>query len=230
MSAFFITGIDTEVGKTFATCALLKAAQKNGFRALGLKPVAAGADITEAGLRNEDATALISASNVVLPYETVNPVCSPDPISPHLSLRNQGLQLDVRRLVDLCGPGLSVQADLTLVEGAGGWRVPLNDHETLADFAKQLGLPVIMVVSMRLGCLNHAMLTAEAIERDGLNLCAWIANSLDPHMLAHEDNIRSLQARLSAPMLGHIPFCSTKNNIDASEFVDISKLMGASES
>jgi len=230
VSAFFVTGIDTEIGKTFATCALLKAAQKLGLKALGLKPVAAGADMTKDGLRNEDATALISASNVSLPYEVVNPACTPDPISPHLSLRNHSLDLDIGKLVDLCESGLSAQADLTLVEGAGGWRVPLNESETLADFARQLGLPVIMVVGMRLGCLNHAMLTAEAIERDGLQLCGWVANSVDPDMLAHEENIRSLQARLNAPMLGYIPFCSTKNNIDASEFVDISKLMDSKKS
>lgn len=230
MSAFFVTGIDTEIGKTFTTVALLSAAREQGKKVLGLKPVAAGAEQTVDGLRNEDALSLIDASNVSLPYEQVNPVCLPQPISPHLSARYSGQSIGVASLLQSCRAGLNTNSDLTLVEGAGGWRVPLNDEETLADFAKVLSLPVILVVGLRLGCLNHACLTAEAILADGLSLAGWVANTIDADMSAHDDNIEYLKQKIEAPMLGHIPFCHGEQRNNTSQFVDINKLMASSES
>jgi dethiobiotin synthetase len=230
VSTFFVTGIDTEIGKTFATAAMLEAAAQHGMRTLGLKPVAAGAENIDGQWQNDDAIELMRASSVKLPYSTVNPVCLPEPVSPHISARLSGRRVDVHSLIEACKPGMETETDLTLIEGAGGWRVPLNDNETLADFAKALQLPVILVVGLRLGCLNHACLSAEAIAHDGLNLAGWIANSIDPEMRAHDDNIQSLISRIDAPLLGHIPFIYDTAKKTASEFVDINKLFAQSES
>ncbi|MFA5630456.1 MAG: dethiobiotin synthase [Porticoccaceae bacterium] len=203
---YFIAGTDTEVGKTFAAAALLARAGQLGLRTAAWKPVAAGAAVTAQGLRNEDALTLLQACNQPLPYEMVNPVCLAPAIAPHIAAAEQGMDLDVAALLPHFQRVLDGGADFVLVEGAGGWRVPLNDRETLADLALALQLPVVLVVAMRLGCINHALLSAEAIARDGLPLAGWIANQATPDSMArHGENLDTLRRLLPAPLLGELP-------------------------
>lgn len=199
--AYFVTGTDTEVGKTFVTCALLHAAAGKGLRALGMKPVAAGVD---AAGRNEDVEMLIAASSIAAERQLVNPYCFDLPIAPHLAATIEKRRIDPARIV-AAARDLATGADLLLVEGVGGFRVPLDDETDTADLAVRLGLPVIMVVGMRLGCLNHALLTAEAIHARGLKLAGWVANCIDPDMMWPDENVAALKARLTAPLLGVLP-------------------------
>lgn len=203
---FFITATDTDAGKTFVACALLKAAKAAGLTTVAIKPIAAGAASTAQGLRNTDALMLQEASTIQLPYEQVNPICFAQAIAPHLAAKMNDKRVKVERLAGFCQGVLLKRADITIIEGAGGWRVPLNEREFLSDLVKQLNVPVIMVVAMRLGCLNHAMLTAEAVVRDGLQLAGWVANRIDPHMQCYEENRDTLRSLLPAPLLAEIPF------------------------
>lgn len=201
--AFFVTGTDTGVGKTHVTALLLRALAAEGKPVVGLKPVAAGCEATADGLRNDDALALMAASTVALPYAQVNPVALVAPLAPHIAAARESRRVRVNQLSGLVrGAIMQARADVTLVEGAGGWRVPLSETESMADLACELAMPVILVVGLRLGCLNHALLTAEAIRRDGLRLAGWVANAVDPHMDAREENIETLRAALGAPLLG----------------------------
>lgn len=200
---YFVTGTNTNVGKTWVSVRLLETAREAGLSCYGLKPIAAGSEDTDDGLRNEDADALLEAASVKLDYEQVNPVAFREPVAPHILAQRQGLNLTAERLAGYVNGALMTQkADLVLVEGAGGWYVPINDRETLADLARRLELPVILVVGMELGCLNHALLTAEAIRHEGLELAGWIANFLHGDMNAGEENLQTLEAMLSAPCLG----------------------------
>lgn len=192
---WFVTGTDTEVGKTAISCALLQAAARRGLRTAAVKPVAAGCD--EQG-HNEDALALQAAMTEALPYAQVNPVALAPPLAPHIAAAQAGRRLQVSRLAGLCRGVSSGPVGFVLVEGAGGWRVPLNDRETLADLARELGGGVILVVGMRLGCINHALLTAEAIARDGLALAGWVANQCGERMSCHEENVATLRRWLPA--------------------------------
>lgn len=201
--AFFITGTDTGVGKTLVSATLLHLARQRGLSTAALKPVAAGCEETAAGLRNEDALRLQAEVSVPLLYEQINPVALQAAIAPHIAARQERRSVTVSRLTGFCR-GVLGQADFTLVEGAGGWRVPINATETLADLACELRLPVILVVGIRLGCINHALLSAEAINRDGLKLAGWVANQLDPAMPCQAENIATLQHRLGAPCLGQL--------------------------
>lgn len=204
---YFITGTDTDVGKTKVTVELLKCAAKAGKTTLGVKPIAAGALHLDGQWRNDDALALMAAATVSAPYESVNPLLLREPMAPHLAAELEHKRLSVQSLVGYCrGTLMSYPADITLIEGAGGWRVPLNNRETLADVVKELQLDVILVVGMRLGCLNHALLTAEAIRRDGLNLIGWIANCIEPSMVQLEGNINTLQYILRIPLMGVLPY------------------------
>lgn len=204
---FFVAGTDTGVGKTYVAALLLRAFAAQGKTTLGLKPVAAGCTPTAGGLRNDDALALMAAATVKLPYAQVNPVALVAPVAPHIAAAQENRRLRVAQLAGLVrGATLQGRADITLVEGAGGWRVPLNEGETLADLARELQLPVILVVGLRLGCINHALLTAEAIRRDGLVLAGWVANAIDPAMTARQENIATLRALLPAPCIGVLSF------------------------
>jgi len=194
--AYFLTGTDTEVGKTLIAAALLRAAAARGLRALGMKPVAAGGA--------EDVDALIAASNVAAPREHINPYLLREPLSPHIAARRDGVTIDLERIARDCA-ALRERADFLVVEGAGGFRVPLGESQDGADLAARLGLPVILVVGLRLGCLNHALLSAEAIRARGLRLAGWVANQIDPAMACVEENVATLRARLPAPLLGHVP-------------------------
>ncbi|MBF8721057.1 MULTISPECIES: dethiobiotin synthase [Pseudomonas] len=203
--AYFIAGTDTDVGKTTIAAGLLHAALSQGLSTLGAKPVASGCTMTAKGLRNADALALIDQSSVKLPYEQVNPFAFEPAIAPHVAAREAGVSLQVSTLLGAMRHVLDQGADFTLVEGAGGWRVPLSGHANLSDLAIALKLPVILVVGVRLGCINHALLSAEAIARDGLQLAGWVANIVDPRTSRLEENLASLAERLPAPCLGRVP-------------------------
>jgi dethiobiotin synthetase len=209
---FFVTGIDTDAGKTYVTVGLLEAAKRAGLKSLGLKPIAAGADRIKGSLRNDDALRIQKASSVSLPYEQVNPVVLADAIAPHIAAMKEGRLITASRLEGFIKGALLTPHELALVEGAGGWRVPLNDRELLSDVAKSLGFPVILVVNMKLGCLNHAILTAEAIARDGLTLAGWVANnSTSERMPCYEENLASLASMLPVPLLGTLSWCQEES-------------------
>ncbi len=211
---FFIAGTDTDAGKTLVACGLLRAAKRAGLRTLAVKPVAAGAEATEEGLRNDDALALMAEITEPLPYQQLNPLVFEPPIAPHIAAEQSGRRISAAQLSGFCRGVFMRSADLVLVEGAGGWRVPLNRRETLADLAIELRSPVILVVGMRLGCINHALLTAEAIRRDGLPLAGWVANQLQSDMACFEENLSTLQQMLSAPCLGVVPYLGEAPNIE----------------
>lgn len=193
---FFVTGTDTEVGKTWVSCRLLERAREAGLSCYGLKPVAAGCEETSDGWRNEDALQLMAASSVTLPYEIVNPVAFKAPVAPHIAAQQEGKDISLSRLVGYVRGALSAYpADLILIEGAGGWRVPLNSREMLSGLAKELDVPVIQVVGMKLGCINHALLTAEAIEKDGLRYAGTMANCVG-EMAVQEENLLTLRQHL----------------------------------
>ena len=208
MNAFFVTGTDTGVGKTLVSCALLHALARRHPRVVGMKPVAAGLVPTPDGWDSEDAIALRSASTVRVPPALDNPVRLPDPLSPHLAAERAGTRIDIHHLV-ACQRELAKRADAMVVEGAGGFLVPLTPEHTGADLAQALGLPVLLVVGLRLGCLNHALLSAEAIRARGLPLAGWVANRIEPGMAAADDNIAFLRQRLGAPLLADIPHSAT---------------------
>lgn len=221
---FFITGTDTEVGKTLVSCALLYAAGQKGLNTVGIKPVAAGCHHTPDGLRNKDALMLQQAMTENLAYDDINPIALKSAIAPHIAAQQEGKTLSVRTLMELCQPALYTPSDLTIIEGAGGWLVPLNDSETLAEFAVALRLPVILVVGLKLGCINHALLTAHAIRKSGLDLRAWVANGIDPNMQCASENTEALSTRLGSPCLGHLPYLQDANFNWASSFFDICSL------
>lgn len=203
--AYFVTGTDTEIGKTTIAAGLLCAARRAGLSTAAAKPVASGCVQTAEGLRNDDALALLGQCSLALGYDEVNPFAFEPAIAPHLAAREAGVELSVARLLPAVRQVLQRGADFSLVEGAGGWRVPLAGRESLSDLAVALDLPVILVVGVRLGCINHAVLSSEAIERDGLRLAGWVANVVDPHTSRLEDNLATLAERLSAPCLGRVP-------------------------
>lgn len=205
MIACFVTGTDTGVGKTLVSAALLHAMARHHRRVVGMKPVAAGVVCVGEEWHSEDVIALRAASNTEVPSEMDNPVLLPDPLSPHIAAKRAGVVIDVNHLVT-CFRELARRADAVVVEGAGGFHVPLTDDATAADLAQALNLPVVLVVGLRLGCLNHAALTAEAIRARGLVLAGWVANRIDPAMQAQDDNIAWLQRRLAAPLLADIAY------------------------
>ena len=215
MSSYFITGTDTEVGKTYAACALLHRARMLGRRAAGIKAVAAG---TDAEGQNEDVESLRAAANVALPEAVLNPYRFAPAIAPHIAAREAGVVIRFEPIAEALREA-SRRADFVLVEGAGGFRIPLGPQGDSADLAVALGCPVILVVGMRLGVINHALLTAETIAARGLVLAGWIANAIDPAMSRLEENLETLMALLSAPCLGCIPHAIPGNPEMAAEAV-----------
>lgn len=201
---YFVTGTDTEVGKTLVSCALLLHLRTRHARVVGMKPVAAGTVPTPDGDDNEDAQALRACGSIRVPRALDNPYCLPLPLSPHLAARAAGQRIELPLLVQRYHE-LAAQADAVVVEGAGGFLVPLNERDTGADLAQALALPVVLVVGLRLGCLNHALLTAEAIAARGLTLAGWVANRIDPQMQSQDDNIATLRERLGAPPWADVP-------------------------
>ncbi|AZD57467.1 dethiobiotin synthase [Pseudomonas chlororaphis subsp. aurantiaca] len=203
--AYFVTGTDTDVGKTTVAAGLLHAARLSGLSTAAGKPVASGCELTPKGLRNADALALLAECSLPLTYDEVNPLAFEPAIAPHLAAREAGVALTVQTLLAPMRQVLAKGADFTLIEGAGGWRVPLADQDNLSDLAMALDLPVILVVGVRLGCINHALLTAEAIAQDGLQLAGWVANIIEPKTSRLEENLATLAERLPAPCLGRVP-------------------------
>lgn len=204
-AAFFIAGTDTEVGKTTVAAGLLCAARRQGLSTAACKPVASGSEPTPDGLRNSDALALLGQCSLPLTYAEVNPLAFAPPIAPHLAAQEAGVELTAAALLAPVRHVLAQGADFTVVEGAGGWRVPLGNGGYLSDLPVALGLPVILVVGVRLGCINHAVLSAEAIARDGLQLVGWVANIVDPATSRLADNLATLAELMPAPCLGHVP-------------------------
>jgi len=203
--SWFVTGTDTGVGKSLVAAALLHACRARGLSAIGMKPVAAGGELIDGEWRNEDVEALIAASNVGAPRELVNPYLFRAPIAPHIAAADAKMEISSTHIAQ-CYARLAALAQAVVVEGAGGFLVPLNRTENMGHLAQALGLPVVLVVGMRLGCLNHAMLTAEAIRARGLTLAGWVANRIEPEMPRFEENLQALRAALPAPLLGTLPF------------------------
>lgn len=219
---YFIAGTDTDAGKTFIASGLLAKAKQAQLSTLGLKPVAAGCSETDQGLRNDDAMKLMTQSSVQLSYEQVNPIALKPAIAPHIAAQQTRKPLSAERIVGLLrGVLMTNKAEFTLIEGAGGYRVPLNPRETLADCVKELKTPVILVVGMKLGCLNHALLTVEAIRRDGLEIAGWVANQIDPTMSAYDENIETLHAMIPAPCLGVVPHIDNNTAEAAAEHLTL---------
>lgn len=222
---FFIAGTDTDAGKTLVTTGLLVAANRKGMRTIGLKPVAAGCEPTAEGLRNSDALLLQEAASVKLSYEQVNPIAFEPPIAPHIAAAQEGRNLSADRLAAYCRGAMMQPADLVLVEGAGGWRVPLSMRESLARLPQLLELDVILVVGMKLGCINHAILTAEAIARDGLRLAGWVANHVDPEMSCPDENLATLETLFRAPLLGRVPWMEDPSADAVADCIDLNTLL-----
>lgn len=221
---YFIVGTDTGVGKTLVACALLHAFARAGHRAVGMKPVAAGAARRADGLLvNDDVAQLLAASNVACALDLVNPYCFEPAIAPHIAAARAGVQIDLARVATAC-TALAAKADTVIVEGVGGFCVPLSRDADAADLAYRLGLPLILVVGVRLGCLNHAILTAQAIRARGLNLAGWIANHIDPAMPAAAENIAALAERLAAPLVGELAFMAAPDPRRFAAALDLSQL------
>jgi dethiobiotin synthetase len=202
---YFITGTDTGVGKSVVGAALVHGLVAQGMRVAVMKPIASGADTTPEGLRNDDALLLARHANVSAPYEVINPYAFEPAIAPHLAALEAGVVIERERLIRAYA-SLAVGADVVVVEGAGGWRVPLSDQVSFKDLCLELELRCVLVVGLRLGCLNHAVLTAEALEHDGVPLEGWIGNAIDPTFARAEANFATLETLLRAPCLGHIPY------------------------
>jgi dethiobiotin synthetase len=204
MQGIYVTGTDTGIGKTRVSTALLHALRARGLRAAGMKPVASGCEAVAAGWRNEDALALQAASDPVPAYEDLNPYALPLPLAPELAARDAGIEIDLSRIRS-AHARLQAQADVVVVEGVGGWDAPLSASLRQVDVVRMLDLPVVLVVGLRLGCLNHAILSARAIAADGVRLLGWIGNAIDPDMACREEQRPMLQARIPAPCLGWLP-------------------------
>jgi dethiobiotin synthetase len=217
---YFVTGTDTGVGKTLISCALLHAFAAQGWRVAGMKPVAAGLD--DDGL-NEDVKMLRASSTVLATLGQINPYSFAHPIAPHIAAQHAGVRINLERISESYRE-LAAQAEVVIVEGAGGFLVPLNDKQNSADLAVTLGLPVILVVGMRLGCLNHALLSMKVIADYGLTCAGWVANILDKDMLALNENIAALQLRIQAPLLGIVAYQIEPNVDAASTQIDINIL------
>ena len=223
----FVTGTDTDAGKTLIACGLLHRARQMGWRTAAGKPVSAGCEDTPEGLQNDDALALMAAMTEPLPYSQVNPVALREAMAPHIAAMREQRQLSVARLAGFCNGLLSQPLDLVLLEGAGGWRVPLNPRETMADLVRELQLPVVLVVGMKLGCLNHALLTAEAIAADGLKLAGWVANRVDAGMVCFDENLMTLKTLLPAPCLGVVPFLADAPSQQVADYLDLEPLLAS---
>ncbi|EHK0943277.1 dethiobiotin synthase [Citrobacter farmeri] len=222
---YFVTGTDTEVGKTVASCALLQAARSLGYRTAGYKPVASGSEMTPEGLRNSDALALQRNSSLALEYAAVNPYTFAEPTSPHIISADEGKPIRADVLSDGLR-ALGTQAEWLLVEGAGGWFTPLAEDFTFADWVQSERLPVILVVGVKLGCINHAMLTAQAVEQAGLLLAGWVANDVTPPGKRHHEYMTTLKRVIPAPLLGEIPWLDAgAENAVTGQYLDLSLLV-----
>lgn len=222
--SYFVTGTDTDSGKTLVSAALLHRWTAQGLATLGIKPVAAGCERIDGELKNADALALMAEASIELLYAQVNPVALEPAIAPHIAAAQAGVNLNADRLLAYCRGTLMRKYDRALIEGAGGWRVPLNDREALSSLAQGLRFPVILVVGMKLGCINHALLTAEAIRRDGLPIAGWVANRVNPEMSEFDANLEWLSKAMGAPLLGVIPHLAEPSAAVAAEYLNTALL------
>ncbi|MDD2914310.1 MAG: dethiobiotin synthase [Gallionella sp.] len=218
--SYFVTGTDTGVGKTLVSCALLHIFASQGKNVVGMKPVAAGCDNDE---RNEDVVQLRASGNVLASKGQINPYCFVQAVAPHLAAQFVGINISLPRIIKSFTE-LNAQADVVVVEGAGGFLVPLNSWQDSADMVGQLELPVILVVGMRLGCINHALLTVEVIAARGLTLAGWVANVLDASLPMLNENIATLRQRIRAPLLGVIPYQERPDAIEAATHLNLTLL------
>ncbi|ATD27653.1 TPA: dethiobiotin synthase [Vibrio cholerae] len=223
-NAIFIAGTDTDVGKTVASKAILQALATHNIATIGYKPVAAGSDKTEFGYRNSDALHLMKAATVDMPYEDVNPYALVLPTSPHIAAKHENVTIDYALLSNKLSKHKQ-NAELVVVEGAGGWRVPTSDSDCLSTWVKQERLPVILVVGIKLGCLSHAILTAEAIRADGLELVGWIANRINPGTEHYAEIIEHLEGQLGTPKLGEIPYMPKAKRQELGKFIQLDHLL-----
>jgi dethiobiotin synthetase len=212
-TAYFITGTDTDVGKTYIASALVKYFCQQGLQAVGMKPVAAGAELVDGRLINSDVTELIKAGNVDADLALINPYVFAPAIAPHIAAEQAGIRVLLDNILQ-CFDVLQTKADVVVVEGAGGFRVPINQQETMADLAVRLNLPIILVVGVRLGCINHALMTVGSIRGAGLNLVGWVANRIDSNMPAIEENIATLKAMIKAPCIADVAWGEEPQFID----------------
>ena len=211
MQSCFITGTDTDIGKTRFTLELMRYGKRQGLRVAGMKPVASGSVKTDRGNRNGDALAILAECSSPLRYEDVNPYAFIDPVAPVIAAKRENRSISMETIMRAYDR-LHSTADLVVIEGIGGWKIQLDEEIMLSDLVARLQLPVILVVGIRLGCLNHAMLTVESIRRDCLTLCGWVANSIDQDFTDGEDSIRLLQRSIPAPLLAHMPYaCSASD-------------------
>ncbi|MEQ5177718.1 dethiobiotin synthase [Proteus genomosp. 6] len=220
---WFLTGTDTEVGKTVVSSALLQCAAHQGYRTVGYKPVASGSEWLNEGLRNSDALTLQKFSTVKLNYHRVNPYCFETPTSPHIVSQEMNQPIDF----DVMSEGLSYlkqQADWVLVEGAGGWFTPLSENQFFSDWAINENLPVILTVGVKLGCINHALLTQQAIIQSGLTLAGWVANEVEPAGRYQKEYLATLKQHIKAPFLGKIPYLNEVKEHNFTPYLDLSCL------
>lgn len=223
--SYFVTGTDTDVGKTQVARTLLQAFAARGIRCAGYKPVSVGCTPTPEGLRNLDALLLQQAASLPLPYERVNPYAFEPPIAPHIAAREVGESISLAGLSEGLREIEASGAELVIVEGAGGWCLPLDHQHLLSDWVAREDLSVILVVGARLGCLNHALLTVAAIRQQGLRIAGWVVNRVDPHMSRYEENLGTLKALLPAPFLGEIPFVEAVHEADLCGYLDVEPLL-----
>ena len=216
-NALFITGTDTEIGKTVVSVQIIKELVRQGFKVIGMKPVASGSKRTAEGLRNDDAEQLMGASNVIVPYEDVNPYVFEPAIAPHIAAREAGIDIRLEEIIHRYR-ALSERAEWVIVEGVGGWQVPLGEDFNVADLAAALSAPVLLVVGIRLGCINHALLSVESIHQRGGHLKAWVANVCDDRGERVQENIATLDTLIKQPRMGTIPFC---RNLDKLQTTDL---------
>ena len=221
MHSFFITGTDTNIGKTAITCSLIAKCIEEGFRAGGMKPVAAGCHIENGYMISDDVKKIIEVSNVDLNIKEINPYSFELPIAPHISFKSN--EIDIH-LIKKYLRSFENKMDYLFIEGVGGYAVPLTETFTTADLVENLDIPVILVVGMKLGCINHALLTVESILNQKQKLCGWVANRIDGDMLAYEENFSFLKEKIKAPCLGEVPYFKDFDPYKASKFIDINKL------
>lgn len=231
MKNLFVTGTDTDVGKTLISCGLLIAFQKQGLSTLGYKPISAGCEKAPQGLVNDDAAQLLACSSIEVSLSEVNPIAFEPPIAPHIAANLVDTNIDSHAVTDGWMHLARKRPDVLLTEGAGGWSLPINDYQTLPEVLLPLDMKVVMVVGMRLGCLNHALLTANTIQQQGFTLSGWIANHLSNDMPYAEENIQTLEQHLEAPLIGKVPYLtSTDASLDVYEhvaqYLNPSRLLG----
>ena len=220
MSGFFITGTDTEIGKTFVSSLLIKLLAEEGLKVVGMKPIASGAKTIDGSLKNDDALSLIEASNVDVDYKIINPYVFEPAVSPHIAAEDAGIAIDLKKIMSNFAE-LEKISDVVIVEGVGGWFAPLSLHTTVADLAEELNQPIILVVGLRLGCLNHALLTAQAIRQSGLPIAGWVANHVKKDFSVAEKNIETIKHFLNDfPFLGTVSHQTNSNEHSSIEHIN----------